>query len=209
VAEKDDLAKEAAESLRQAANGYSRLAEKQKKLWERTTQRAVSQGLAVLSAGLAVAVATSTGVFFKQTQRAQVNDYFSAERPEARAAMERAIAEIKERMDKVTAPVPGKPENARLADIEARLDAVTKKQAELESYIMATPEKALAVPLLRRDLDAQKDSAAQSAASLKANIDQLYDITKWLLGTMAVSVLGLAFSTFFRNYQVKAGPDEK
>jgi len=85
------------------------------------------------------------------------------------------------------------------ANFERRIAEVEKKQATLDRIILDNPQKALELPLLKRDVDAVKQSNEQAVASIRQSVDQVYDLNKWLLGSMAVGVLCLALSHFFRR----------
>lgn len=78
----------------------------------------------------------------------------------------------------------------RIAEVEAR-------QVRLEKTLAADPVKSLEVPMLRRDLNSLKESAAQNADSVRQDIDQIYDLTKWLLGALALGVFSLVVSNYF------------
>lgn len=85
---------------------------------------------------------------------------------------------------------------AQIAGLTSKLDAVERRQSQLEQAIMSSPEKALTMPLMRRDIDNMKDSNAQNLAAIKQSVDQVYDLTKWLLGALAIGVLSLAIANF-------------
>lgn len=78
-----------------------------------------------------------------------------------------------------------------------RIDGLEKRLSALEAALMTSPEKALSVPIMRRDLDNMRETNAQSLTSIKASVDQIYDLSKWLLGALAVGVLSLAIANFF------------
>jgi hypothetical protein len=113
--------------------------------------------------------------------------------------------QLKETRDELTAA------NARLAIVEKggslgansqteiRLASLEKKLGNIEQTIMDDPTKALQLPLLRRDLEAVKENTIQANATVKQSVDQIYDLNKWLLGSMAVGVILLALSHFFRK----------
>lgn len=87
------------------------------------------------------------------------------------------------------------PADARIVQILARLDSIEARENRLEQAILSTPEKALALPLMRRDLDGAKETNAQAIAAVKASVDQVYDLTKWFIGALAVGVFSLAIPT--------------
>ena len=80
-----------------------------------------------------------------------------------------------------------------------RLEALSGRLQSLEQAIQSTPEKALTMPLMRRDIDNSKESNALGICTIKASVDQIYDLTKWLLGTLAVGVLSLVISNYFQR----------
>lgn len=82
--------------------------------------------------------------------------------------------------------------NVQASTTLARLDAIEARQARLEEAILTTPEKALSMPLLRRDLEATREANSQALTALKANVDQVYDLTKWFIGALAVGIFSLA-----------------
>ena len=82
---------------------------------------------------------------------------------------------------------------------EIRLANLERKLGTIEQTIMDDPTKALQLPLLRRDLEAVKETTLQANATTKQSVDQIYDLNKWLLGSMAVGVILLALSHFFRK----------
>jgi hypothetical protein len=88
--------------------------------------------------------------------------------------------------------------DSSLSDLEARI-------ARLETAISNNPAKALEVPLLRRDLDNLQHTQDIRFTALEHSVAQVYDINKWLLGAVTVTILATAASAFFRP---RAGYDE-
>lgn len=83
-------------------------------------------------------------------------------------------------------------------DSAPTLRSVDARLARLEKAIGRSPEKSLELPLIRRDVDALKESAKESNAYFKESLDRIYDLTKWLLGGLAVSTISLAVATFLK-----------
>lgn len=79
----------------------------------------------------------------------------------------------------------------QLADLSNRMQS-------LEQAILATPAKALEIPLIQRDIEAIKQAQVTSIAVLKDSVDRVYDQNKWLLGGVSVSILALGLSAFLR-----------
>lgn len=95
------------------------------------------------------------------------------------------------------------PEDAKVAvqlkGIDTSLNDLKARHGRLEDVILNNPAKAIEVPLLRRDLDNLKDSQQQNLLALKQGVDQVYDLNKWLLGAMAVSIVTLAISNILKG----------
>ncbi len=83
----------------------------------------------------------------------------------------------------------------QILEIQASLRA-------LENALTVNPEKALAVPILRKDLDNAEKNLRSELQQTRNEINRMYDLNKWFIGlmfTMAVSVLGIAISSFFNK----------
>lgn len=86
--------------------------------------------------------------------------------------------------------------------LSAKLGDTTKQLEALEAAITENPAKALAVPILRKDLNNAEKSIRAELTQTKSEIDRMYDQNKWFIGlmfTIALSVLGMAASTFFNR----------
>lgn len=88
-------------------------------------------------------------------------------------------------------------DGAQLQRLESDIAKIDKRLRQLEQAILASPAKALEIPLLQRDVDNLKASNQSSIAALKDSVDRVYDLNKWLLGTMALSITSLALTSFF------------
>jgi hypothetical protein len=105
---------------------------------------------------------------------------------------------------KIAASQPGKAQTGDAAAIQnrailSRLALIEKRQQKLEAVILDNPEKALTMPLMRRDIDNMRETNAQSLASIKASADQTWDLSKWLLGGLCVGVVSLAINNFTKR----------
>jgi hypothetical protein len=78
------------------------------------------------------------------------------------------------------------------ADLKGRED-------KLEAVILSNPSKALEVPLLQRDLDSIKTAQQANIITFKESVDRIYDLNKWLVGAMAISVITLAIGNFLKS----------
>lgn len=87
----------------------------------------------------------------------------------------------------------------------------------LESALLQTPEKALAVPLLRQQLVDIEDKDKGDSESIHGEIGRLYGMMQWFLGlmiTLIIGVGGLVANSFRQNSDrnrsiTKSGEQEK
>jgi hypothetical protein len=86
-----------------------------------------------------------------------------------------------------------------VAALGKRLDAIEAEQKRLSTVITDSPEKAVSLPLMRRDIDDIKGSQTQVAEALRREIDRVFDINKWIIGGLAAGVLSLIVRDVFRN----------
>jgi hypothetical protein len=94
--------------------------------------------------------------------------------------------------------------NIEIQNLKAATGEISAREAKIESAILESPSKALEIPLLKHDVDAIKESQQSSLAALKDSVDRIYDLNKWLLGAMAVSIVTLAVGNFVKSRGVKS-----
>ena len=112
----------------------------------------------------------------------------------------RQIEQLRQQIDRLSKqPVPPASGQQPLPDVAAltkRMEAIEGEQRRLGALIMDTPEKALAIPLMRRNIDEVRASQTVVADALRRDIDRIYDLNKWLFGGLAVSVIALVVREF-------------
>jgi hypothetical protein len=93
-------------------------------------------------------------------------------------------------------------ETRHAEEIEARLKVLDRRFSGLESAIMADPQKAVAIPLLRRDFDALQQQTAHDFETVHGENNRLYDLMKLLIGLMGLisfGLLGTAVGSVFKR----------
>lgn len=112
------------------------------------------------------------------------------------------IADLKgaqEELKRLISEITDSPEDSKNRALTSRVLELDKRITSLEAAIQANPEKALAVPILRKDIDHISESTKSQVSDLKARIEQTYEIYKWLIGlliTVVIGVLGLILNTW-------------
>ncbi len=79
--------------------------------------------------------------------------------------------------------------------MSAQLDAAQADIAKLNAAIQQSPDKALAVPLLRKDFDNMRDMYRHDLENTQSEISRVYDQNKWFIGlmfTMAIGIIGFS-----------------
>jgi hypothetical protein len=77
---------------------------------------------------------------------------------------------------------------SQTATIAGQLD---KRMLALETAILQTPEKAVAVPLLRQQLIDLQDRTHGDVDGVRGEISRLYTMLQWLLGLMVTIIIGV------------------
>ena len=85
--------------------------------------------------------------------------------------------------------------------LKSTIDDASARLERMEKAIMADPEKALSIPLLRAELAAMASTYQRDLQAYGGQIDRIYDQNKWfigLIGTMALGLVGLGVSNFIQ-----------
>ncbi len=89
--------------------------------------------------------------------------------------------------------------SAKLKELDAKISLIDDKLDVLNKAIMASPEKALEIPMLRRDVLALQKQYENATTSLEREITRAYDTIKWVVGTIVLGIIGLVASVFLRG----------
>ncbi len=100
---------------------------------------------------------------------------------------------------------------------QQRLDLIEQSQSKLdarmsvlESSLMISPEKAVAVPMLKQQLDSLQDRTHNDLDGIRGEIGRLFTLTQWFIGlmfTIALGMFGLSFN--LRKASATAGDKSK
>ena len=101
------------------------------------------------------------------------------------------------------------PNNLARVDLQAEIKRVSVELKSLKDVLGSDVERALSVPLFRKDIQKIEEQFRERTDVASREIDRIYDQNKWFLGlmaTMAVSLLGLAISNLLQTRRIKANP---
>jgi len=82
--------------------------------------------------------------------------------------------------------------------IKAELHNLKQDLKKVDEIVIENPEKALSLPLLRRDIQSLKDEVGKNSLNQKEEIARVYDMNKWIIGlvfSMIVSIVILNISS--------------
>lgn len=87
----------------------------------------------------------------------------------------------------------GEVQAVELERINSQLDDFAQRLSRLEGAIARDPEKALSLPMLRKDIDSMQIRIAEQRAVAVVEVERLYSVMLWALGIMA-GLLGVLVS---------------
>jgi hypothetical protein len=76
--------------------------------------------------------------------------------------------------------------------IAADVESLNNRMNSLSMAILASPERAIAIPLLRRDIDGISKRMEELRIQGKSDMDRLYEQQKWMLGGIGTVLLAVA-----------------
>ena len=119
---------------------------------------------------------------------------------EARATeLGESVALVSTQIEAISTPPEGSQLVREISDLDVRVQALETPLARLENAISNEPSRALEVPLLRRDLDNLSERSEERFIALQSAVNNVYDLSKWLLGAITVSIITLAIGFFLRG----------
>ena len=75
------------------------------------------------------------------------------------------------------------------ADLKTQISDLRKSSDKLYGLFSGDADRALSVPLLRKDFEGFKTTTEHDIDSVKSDIAKTYDINKWLIGLIAAGLL--------------------
>ncbi len=105
-------------------------------------------------------------------------------------ALNRQLKAIGNKTSKLTSP------NTKAVEKLSREIENTKLNLRsLKEMITENPEKALSLPLIKKDIEQLKEENK----ALKNELDRVFDFNKWFIGIIVTILLALIASTYVRN----------
>lgn len=177
----------------------------------KNTARTWSNIIAGMSASLTIAIiiTMATGLFFsdKKTfnnnKSTVSNTAFTTEPTSGFTNMTTKPNQTNKKSLTNISPLPkGLKWKLEANKMQAQITVISDKLSSLEDALTVNPVKALAVPILRKDLDNTEKSLNKQLDQTRHEIDRMYVQNRWFIGlmfTIALSVLSMATSSFFNK----------
>ncbi|NWB68076.1 hypothetical protein [Pseudomonas sp. I8001] len=89
------------------------------------------------------------------------------------------------------------------AMLKERVESINERLTSIERSISDSPEKALSIPLLRKDQENMAKSMDAGKIAVKIEMDRLYEQQKWMLGgigAVLLTVIGAALSALSKSF---------
>jgi hypothetical protein len=105
--------------------------------------------------------------------------------------------QIKVMETSLTSTKSQKPTDIEVSLLSSRIGNIENQIKALADALGQTPDKALSVPLLRKDLENLKETNHRDLEVVEAEVNRVYDQNKWFIGimaTIALSLFGVAIS---------------
>jgi hypothetical protein len=157
-------------------------------------------------------VITMTEFVDSKQQRSYIERFFNAPSNLAsvnHADMERISAQlnsVKDELNSVKASAITVPVSIDVNRLEERIEGVANRLTLLESAISSNPEKALAVPMLRKDHETLVKQFNDSLISSKLDYDRLWGMLMLFLSSLGAAVVvvsGWALKSVFSKGEPK------
>nr|WP_289622793.1 type I restriction enzyme HsdR N-terminal domain-containing protein [Alcanivorax sp.] len=180
---------------------------------KKTAARAWSNIVAGMSSSVAIAIAIvmAMGLFFSEKKTLGnteiTSELLSIENKSESLAkeillLENELSSFKNGLSYLASLPEGHEWKAEVVEIKHNISLISARLDALEGALTVNPAKALAVPILRKDLDNTEKNLKAELSQTRAEIDRMYDQNKWFIGimfTIALSVLSMVASSFFNR----------
>jgi hypothetical protein len=85
---------------------------------------------------------------------------------------------------------------------KAATEQLRTRLSSLEGALLATPEKAVALPMLRQEIDMLQDRNRADMDGLRGEMARLFTLVEWCMGilfTFGLAMLGIAINNMRRH----------
>lgn len=144
-------------------------------------------------------------VFYAQQREIQITGIELVSKPSSEQRtkeVEKILFQINQIENKLTAiaNVPkDQPFAPKIAEIETDIATLKENMDGINSVIMETPQKALQIPILRKDIEALRNELLVGMKSIEREVSRAYETIRWVIGTILFGILSLSASILFKG----------
>lgn len=92
---------------------------------------------------------------------------------------------------------PEQIDTAALKALSHRVETLDQELKKLSAAISDSPEKSLAIPMMRRDISSLEKQILTSSANTQIQLERMYDLFKWICGTLLLGISGIVLNHFY------------
>jgi hypothetical protein len=104
------------------------------------------------------------------------------------------LAAFKEEMQRLP---QGTPQARAVGELLSRVESIDKRLSAIERVLVASPETALSVPMMRQEMTNLKDQHQRDSTALAAEVTRFNDNNKWVLGLIVAALMSLTVTNLF------------
>lgn len=90
-----------------------------------------------------------------------------------------------------------------VTSLNENMQRISNELQTLSGIIVSSPEKALSIPFMRREIETIQQKQAALEKSTKEQVDRIYDFSKWFIALMITLALGLISSGLIKKEKEK------
>lgn len=124
--------------------------------------------------------------------------------------IEARLTRVDDLVKGLSTPNPAASISIEQEKLGAQIAAMNGRLKSIESAILESPERALSIPLLRKDIAESAKRVEEYRIASRFETDRLYEQQKWMLGgigTVLLAVIGGAITIIFRSLPNGRGDD--
>ncbi|HDX8895115.1 TPA: hypothetical protein RQO31_005225 [Klebsiella oxytoca] len=89
------------------------------------------------------------------------------------------------------------PDNIRIETLESKINILESKVNSLNNILGTNPEKNLALPLMRKDIDALGSTIKAASDYSDKQLERFINLFYWIIGVLALGIISIAIALLF------------
>ena len=143
--------------------------------------------------GVLAAIVAGVSVFFLSDNNKVEHKRFFFVNEEAKSLMEKRIDELERKLADIIRIMKDETyKDNSFNTIDLRIREVESHIGVINNAIMQNPEKALQIPMIKKDLMILREEIDESKEWLKEEVKETNANMRWMIGTIVLSIVGIA-----------------